>query len=524
MATGIAWNTGQLLCAATSDAPIERTPVEYHLRSWRELYDKAILSADRHHSSAGEWVVHGDGHFYTVSVTSRPVYTLPQELCLSFDCCTLIERGETASGSYISQGPPIEEVARDFLVLLSAWAREPLVPLGIRRQDNRPITGQPQYPAPPRPARGADPRACGIDGPAFRAVLRGMANAPSNTIGAVLGAARFYHSALSQVGFDPSGAYVALVSAIECLAGHHYPKKRFPFAEVKKFDRVRGLLGEITNPEGADALRASIEEELLRNEHFVWQKFLLLITEYLTDEFWTIPDELYPHNTAAPPIPRGDFKWCLRRIYNGRSKYVHGGRPFPAYADFGTRDRYGRDVLIELQKLIGQKRYLPLFSWFERLTHLVIVEYMLRAFAPEQAQARTAECAEKERLLGVMAALPANVKASLRNLTQWTAGFAGSTIVNAHAPNKGWADSPETVAALAQAGLITCEDVGLDGSAWLCNREVGAAAGEFVFGAANNPLRGNEILLPRAYESIFGPAGLRDAGDKIADDSQSPSG
>src|ERR1017187_6738114 len=101
-------------------------------------------------------------------------------------------------------------------------------------------------------------------------------------------------------------------------AGHHYPKKRFPFAEVEKFDRVRGLLGEITNPEGADALRTNIEEELLRNEHFVWQKFLLLITEHLTDEFWTIPDELYPHNSAIPPIPRGDLKWCLRRIYDGQ--------------------------------------------------------------------------------------------------------------------------------------------------------------------------------------------------------------
>jgi hypothetical protein len=183
---------------------------------------------------------------------------------------------------------------------------------------------------------------------------------------------------------------------------------------------------------------------------------------------------------------------------------VHGGRPFPAYADFGMRDSYGHDVLIELQKLIGQKRYLPLFSWFERLTHLVIVEYMFRAFAPEQAQSRIAERAEKERLLDVMAALPANVQASLRKLTQWTAGFAGTAIINAHAPNKGSADSPETVAALVQAGLIACEGVGL----------------EFAFGAATNPFRGNEILLPRAYESIFGPAGLRDSGDEIADDSQ----
>jgi hypothetical protein len=55
----------------------------------------------------------------------------------------------------------------------------------------------------------------GFDGPAFTAVLKGMASAADERVAAVLGAARFYHAALSQVGFDPSGAYVALVSAIE---------------------------------------------------------------------------------------------------------------------------------------------------------------------------------------------------------------------------------------------------------------------------------------------------------------------
>lgn len=512
----VAWNTGQLLSRANGDAPAEETPVEYHLLSWRELYDKSILSADRHHSSAGEWVLHGDGHFYTVTVVSRPVYALPQELCLSFDCYTIIERGETLVGSYISQGPPIEHVARDFLVLLSVWAREPLVPLGIRRQNNRPIVGRPVYAAPPRVSRGTDPHACGIDGPAFRAVLKGMAAAPDDTVAAALGAARFYHAALSQVGFDPSGAYVALVSALECLAGHHYRKRVFPFEEVEKFERVRKLLGEI----GHSELCSKIAEELLLNEHFVWQKFLLLVSEHLLDEFWTTPDELYPTNSVVPTIAREDFKWYLRRIYDGRSKYVHGGTPFPAYADFGMRDRHDQGVLIELQKLMGQKRYLPLFSWFERLTHLVIVEYMLRAFAPEQAQSRTVELAEKKRLIGVIAGLPANVQASLRKLTQWTAGFAGAALINPQATNSTWADGVETIAALAEAGLITCEGAGLDGRAWLRNREVGEAAGEFVFGPAANPLRGTEILLPRAYESLFCSTGVLD--DKMGGSADDP--
>jgi hypothetical protein len=471
--------------------------------SWRELYDKSVVSADRHHSGAGEWVVHSGGHFYTVSVTSRPVYALPQELCLAFDCCTLVERGETQAGSYISQGPPLEEVARDFLLLLSVWAREPLVPLGVRRQDNRPITGKPLYAPPPRASRGVAPHACGIDGPAFTAVIKGTADAPEETVAAVLGAARFYHAALSQVGFDPSGAYVALVSAIECLAGHLYRKKTFAFAEVEKFKAVGTLLVEVGAYEGAKELCPRIEQALLDGEYFVWQKFLLLISEHLPDEFWDVPDELYPHNTALPPIGRAHFKWCLRQIYDARSKYVHGGKPYPLYVDLGMREYYGHGVLIEMQKLMGRQRYLPLFSWFERLTHMVIVEFMLRTFAPAFAKVGVEAAAEKARLLGVMAALPPNVKASLRKLTTWTARFAGAAIINPSAPNKDWADTAETVAALKDAGLISCQGNGVEGAACLRNREVGEAAGEFVFGAAANPLRGNEVLLPRAHESLF---------------------
>lgn len=503
---GIVWNTRQLQSAAGSGAAVERTSVEYHLHSWRELYDKSILSADRHHSSAGEWVVHGDGHFYTVTVTSRPVYTLPQELCLAFDCCTLTERGVTAVGAYSSVGPPIEDVARDFLALLSVWAREPLVPMGVRRLDNRPITALPQYAPPPRVSRGGgNPRPCGIDGPAFKSVLKGMVAAPDETVDAVLGAARFYHAALSEVGFDPSGAYVALVSAIECLAGRHYKKKTFEFTQVEKFRRVQGLLAEVAKCEAAKELCPKIEQALMRNEHFVWQKFLLLITEHLPDDFWETPDELYAHNTAFPPIGRAHFKWCLRRIYDARSEYLHGGKPFPVYADFGTRERYGHRVVTDLQKLIGQDRYLPLFSWFERLTHLVIIEFTLRAFAPDLAQSRIEDVAERARLLDVIAALPSNVQASLRELTRWTAQFVGSSVVNPHATNKEWADNIETIKVLSECGLVMCRGSDLGGSSWLRNREVGEAAGEFVFGAAANPLRQNELLLPKAYESLFEP-------------------
>jgi hypothetical protein len=499
----LAWNTRKLLSAAAGKELPERTAVEYHLRSWRELYDKSILSADRYSSSAGEWVIRGNGHFYTVTVISRPVYALPQELCLAFDCCTRVEDGELPMGSFHNESSPIEETALDFLSLLSVWAREPLVPLGLRRENNRPIASRPHYAAPPRVPRSADPPAGGINGADFTLVLNGMAAASDATVAAAVAASKFYHTALSEVAFDPSGAYVALVSAIECLAGHHYEGKTFEFSQVERFQDVEKLLTELCNSQSADELCAMIQQELLRNEHFIWQKFFLFTTEYLTDDFWETSDELYPYNSAFPKISREHFKWCLRQVYDARSGYVHGGKRFPSYVDFGTRREHPSDVTFELMKLMGKKRYLPPFTWFERLTHLVTVEFMLREFAPDLVRARLSDLAEKQHLLGVMAALPANVQASLRKLTHWMARFLGYSVINPLCPNKEWADSAETVAALVDAGLVRSEGAGLDGSSCLRNREVGDAVGEFVFGIEANPFRANELFLPKAYESLI---------------------
>ena len=105
-----------------------------------------------------------------MTVTSHPYYELPQELCLSFDCfseTTVVVSDEGVSSSY--SGPPIERVAYE-----------------------------------------------------FKCILQGLAESQDSLASAIVGAANFYHTALSLIGFDPSGAYVALVSAIECLAGQCY--------------------------------------------------------------------------------------------------------------------------------------------------------------------------------------------------------------------------------------------------------------------------------------------------------------
>jgi hypothetical protein len=67
-------------------------------------------------------------------------------------------------------------------------------------------------------------------------------------------------------------------------------------------------------------------------------------------------------------------------------------------------------------------------------------------------------------------------------------------MINPSAPNKKWADSARTVKTLLEAGLIEGEGRGLKGSSSLKSRAVGEAVGEFVFGIAANPFRGNELL------------------------------
>ena len=242
---------------------------------------------------------------------------------------------------------------------------------------------------------------------------------------------------------------------------------------------------------------------MLNEEHFVWQKFFLFISEHLKDEFWEIPDEIYPHNSLFPKIIRERFKRYLREVYDARSKYMYGGTKFPLYVDLGTRREHPANVTFELMKLAGKSQYLPPFAWFERLTHLVAVEYMLRSFAPDLVTARASDLAQKQRLLDLMATLAPNVQTSLRKLTHWMTQFLGYAVINPHCPNKDWADSVETVAALVDAGIIKTDQAGLEGSSCLRNREVAEAVGEFVYGAEANRFRGNELFLLRAAESIF---------------------
>ena len=498
MTMDLASNTRRLLEQTSIKDSADSTRTEYHLLSWRELYDKSIITADRYSSDAARWVIRGRKGFYTVTVVSRPYYALPQELCLSFDCFT--QKIEKRDPDIFVSWLPSEEIAFEFSVLLSVFAREPLVPLGLRRRDDQPIASVPYRISLPKIDRASTPVPFGINSPEFIFVISGLAQASDELVQAIIGAAKFYHAGLSLIGFDPSVAYVSLVSAIECLAGCHYRDRKFDFDTVPKFEGVKGILERINEVDATHKDVTELKEELIRSEHFLRQKFVLFLTEHVTKEFWEIPDELYEYSTVFPEITPDNFQPCLRKVYDARSTYLHGGLPYPDFVDFSLRQRSSANVFTQLMELKGKQKFIPALGWFERLSHIAIMEFMRRSLAPDIAQAQSSQLAEQEYLLKIISGLPSDVQDSLRKLVYWASQFLGVAVINPHVPNSEWADSPETIANLKEVKIISGEGEGLNGSSWLKDREVGEMAGEVVFGVANNPFRDNELLLPKNCE------------------------
>jgi hypothetical protein len=292
----LAWNTRRLMDTST-DRPTGQ-PVEYHLLSGRALYDAATISHDPLRSGTAEWILHADQDFYSVSVVSRPFDALPQELCVSFPCFVKRTEGKVASSVII----PLDDVAFEFAALLSLLAREPITLLGLRRLANRPITNQYPYIPPPQDVRRLPRPPSPIDSRELRAILEGIGRSTDDeTIDAALAAAKLYYAGLSIARFDPSGAYVSLVSAIECLAGHHYKARKFLFDQTPKFEGLRPILDKLSTLPGAQNLVEQCKNELMKQEHLIKSKFRLLIAEFIPEDFLLTTDQLYQIPAVGAP-------------------------------------------------------------------------------------------------------------------------------------------------------------------------------------------------------------------------------
>jgi len=492
---GLASNTRRLMSVGPKGERIAPIPVEFHFLSHRELYDNTIVTVDRHHSSAGEWVVYGDHHWYTVAVVTRPVYARPQELCLSFDC---YETEETIGRGTIV-GPPIDEVALEFGALLSLLVREPMLPLGTRRIGGRPLRLDTRYGQVYRPLTLPSPPAKGVNSHDLRTIICGLANAPEKDCDAVLAAARLYHTALTLQAYDASTAYFSLISAIECVSGHHLKDKVFDFDKVQKFEKAAAVIAQISASNSEDNLIEALKSELVRGEDFVWQKFRNFIEKFLPEEFWQ-SDELHPEGYGTPPIEPTSLRGFLTEAYRARSAFTHTGEPFPAHVEIGISGSVRPLAAMQSFALIGTTRFVPVLVWFERLTHFVLREYLFRVIAPKLAAEREEKERAKDKLTAVIKALCDRERQSLERLTRWTARFVDAAIIGPKAPNREWALDEASIHTLSESGLIS-GDLEMEGTSSIKNREIGEVLGDFFFGTGQNPLRENTILPPTGLES-----------------------
>jgi hypothetical protein len=132
----------------------------------------------------------------------------------------------------------------------------------------------------------------------------------------------------------------------------------------------------------------------------------------------------------------------------------------------------------------------------------VIKNYLLCSFAPEIAKEREASVEEKARIQDVIRNLAENLRERLEKLAAATSRYLGMPMINPSISNAAWADDTTTVIALRNADLIGgTADATTEG--WLKNRLVGEAVGEFFFGSASNPFRGNTLLLPKGWENVL---------------------
>jgi hypothetical protein len=175
----------------------------------------------------------------------------------------------------------------------------------------------------------------------------------------------------------------------------------------------------------------------------------------------------------------------LRKAYDARSAFAHTGASFPAHVEVGISDRANARAAMHALALTSSTSFVPTFAWFEYLTHLVIVEYLVREIAPTLAQARTQREQKKTALLETVRDLPDVARQSLERLVRWTARFVDYSVVGPMAPNREWALDEVSISALSSAGIIQ-GDLDMDGRSSIKDRDVGEAIGEYFFGFAEN--------------------------------------
>lgn len=139
---------------------------------------------------------------------------------------------------------------------------------------------------------------------------------------ALVRAARLYQQALAVAEIDPNLCWLFLVSSIEAAAVHWNGAVSDPVDQLR---RSQPALTKFLNERGGEELVGEVADHLA--DHFgATRKFISFALTFMPAE----PEVRPPGELARHPWTEKALKKSLSRIYDYRSRALHGGTPFPA--------------------------------------------------------------------------------------------------------------------------------------------------------------------------------------------------
>lgn len=143
--------------------------------------------------------------------------------------------------------------------------------------------------------------------------------APNDAI-ALIKAARLYQNAVWISESEPSLSWIFLVSAVETAAHHWRHEKESPVDRLRSFKpKLESILLLAGGPELVQEVA-----ELISDYMGSTRKFLDFSLTYRPE-----PPEKRPSGYSQHPWDQETLEKSLRKIYDWRSRALHGGTPFP---------------------------------------------------------------------------------------------------------------------------------------------------------------------------------------------------
>jgi len=143
---------------------------------------------------------------------------------------------------------------------------------------------------------------------------------PRNAI-VLVRAARLYQDALWIVESEPALSWLMLVSSVETAAGLWNTINDSP---LEKLRAAKPTLVELLESTGIDDLPTQVAEHIT-DSLGATKKFRDFILAFLPP-----PPSKRPYDWACHPWKRQALREAMNKIYNYRSRALHGGIPFPA--------------------------------------------------------------------------------------------------------------------------------------------------------------------------------------------------